>query len=70
MRSTFGEMFSPWSLSKLIVPFERHLYNNFINPGVVYDELKHPLNTPDMKFKRYVQFFMGLRLAGDRQTLK
>ena len=62
MRSSFGEMFSPWSSSKLIVPFERHLYNNVINPGVVYDELKHPLNTPDMKVKCYVQFFMGSSL--------
>ena len=45
----FGGMFAPWSTSKLIIPFERHLHNNFIIPSAVYDELKHPLNTPDMK---------------------
>ena len=53
----FGGMFAPWSASKLIIPFERHLHNNFIIPSVVYDELKHPLSTPDMKAKRYLQFF-------------
>ena len=54
----FGGMFAPWSTSKLIIPFERHLYNNFIIPSGVYDELKHPLSTPDMKAIRYLQFFM------------
>ena len=54
----FGGMFAPWSASKLIIPFERHLHNNFIIPSAVYDELKHPLSTPDMKAKRYLQFFM------------
>ena len=58
LRGAFGEMFSPWSSSKLIVPFERHLYNNFIIPSAVYDELKQPLSTPDMKAKWYLQFFM------------
>ena len=54
----FGEMFAPWSASKLIIPFERHLHNNFIIPSAVYDELKHPLSTPDMKAKRYFKIFM------------
>ena len=62
LRGAFGEMFSPWSSSKLIVPFECHLYNNFIIPSAVYDELKHPLSTPDMKAKRYLQFFRGSSL--------
>ena len=57
-----GEMFSPWSSSKLIVPFERHLYNNFIIPGALYDELNHPLSSPGMKDKRYLQFFIGSSL--------
>ena len=54
----FGGMFAPWSASKLIIPFERHLHNNFIIPSAVYDELKHPLSTPDMKAKRYLNYFM------------
>ena len=54
----FSGMFAPWSASKLIIPFERHLHNNFIIPSAVYDELKHPLSTPDMKAKRYFKFFM------------
>ena len=54
----FGEMFAPWSASKLIIPFERHLHNNFIIPSAVYDELKHLLSTPDMKAKRYFKIFM------------
>ena len=54
----FGGMFAPWSASKLIIPFERHLHNNCIIPSVVYDELKHPLSTPDTKAKRYLEFFM------------
>ena len=62
LRGAFGEMFSPWSSSKLILPFERHLYDNFIIPSAVYDELKHPLSTPDMKAKRHLQFFMGSSL--------
>ena len=62
LRGAFGGMFAPWSASKLIVPFERHLYNNFIIPSAVYDELKHPLSTPDMKAKRYLQFFMTSNL--------
>ena len=62
LRGDFGEMFAPWSASKLIVPFERHLYNNFIIPSAVYDEFKHPLSTPDMKAKWYLQFFMGSSL--------
>ena len=28
----------------------------------MYDELNHPLSTPDMKAKRYLQFFMGSSL--------
>ena len=42
----FGGMFAPCSVSKLIIPFERHLHNNFIIPSA------------DMKAKRYLQFFM------------
>ena len=69
-RGAFGEMFAPWSASKLIVPFEQHLYNNFIIPSAVYDELKHPLSTPDMKAKRYLQFFMGSSLHEIVRLLK